>query len=78
MNMKGITNENHLIHILEESVIEKDENFIDALQASNMKYSIKRKAALDDVLQYITRPDLLPFDQSKIAKECYQEWKLMP
>ncbi|KAK2949268.1 putative S-adenosyl-L-methionine-dependent methyltransferase [Blattamonas nauphoetae] len=48
--------------------------FIEALKQSNLDIADQQQTALEDVLRFIRDPNLVPFDQHVIQKECLQRW----
>ena len=68
--------------ILNSAIIKEDEDFIDSIQGSNMKYIlsintrlvIKEREALEELIKYAGKGITLEYDQSEIRKRCFLEW----
>ena len=61
---------------LDDQLVKKDEDFMDYIQASNMKLAIKETEAIQELLLYASEPNKLAYPQSEIRVKCLQEWHL--
>lgn len=52
----------------------EDEEFMDAIHASNMKNAVKQSQAIDDLIQYASDTPPLSFNQGEIAARCLKTW----
>ncbi|KAH6569871.1 hypothetical protein BASA50_003613 [Batrachochytrium salamandrivorans] len=65
--------------LFDRSWMLKDEEFVDFLQASNMKMAVKQREAIQELLKYAgcaETPVPLPFDQIYIRDQCLKAWQL--
>ncbi|CAG8696690.1 5585_t:CDS:10 [Cetraspora pellucida] len=62
--------------VVEFDEMNQDEDFIDYLKMSNMKIAIKQTEALEELLKYISNPELKPPNQEEYRRLCFLEWRL--
>ncbi|KAI8988633.1 FtsJ-like methyltransferase-domain-containing protein [Mycotypha africana] len=71
------TNNIKAFSLIERSVMEEDEEFIDYVQMRNMKIAMKQTEALELMNQYIQNPEASPsYDQEQIRRHLLNEWRL--
>ena len=76
------SSQSHVLSFIKENLIFENEDFIDSVQGSNMKYIliinfrlvIREREALEELISYASKAILLEYDQSEIKKRCFLEW----
>jgi hypothetical protein len=65
-----------LTHILDFESMLKNEDFVDAIQASNMKAAVKQRQALDDIVEYASESKPPLYNQENIRDTLLSLWGL--
>ncbi|KAI9468515.1 MAG: FtsJ-like methyltransferase-domain-containing protein [Benjaminiella poitrasii] len=63
--------------VVQRSVYENDETFVDYIRMRNMKFAMKQMEALEMIGKYIENSEMAPlYDQELVKRHCLTEWRL--
>jgi len=67
-----------VLAIVDRSIVEKDEPFMDYMKMRNMKFAIKQLEALEQLEAFVQRPHngAMEPDANQIRRRCLHEWRL--
>ncbi|KAL1916538.1 uncharacterized protein VTP21DRAFT_5729 [Calcarisporiella thermophila] len=66
-----------VVGIVDLEEMQKDEAFLDYLQALNMKIAVGQTNSIQEMLKHVENPELGPsVNQEEVRRQCFKEWRL--